>query len=66
MLSIFTEMHIVIHPVSDLSVQMCVREVSRGVVKELVTQTHRLLSLCDTVPTLNEIVPGSKSPLSMK
>ena len=37
------------------------KEVSRKLAAELATETQRLLDLYDTVPTTNEIIPGSES-----
>ena len=49
----------------SLLLQVCVKKVSRKLAAELATETQRLLDLYDTVPTTNEIIPGSESPSTL-
>ena len=41
--------------------QASVRGIGRELAAELVTETERLMRLYDTIPTTNEIIPGSKT-----
>ena len=41
--------------------QSAVSSTGKRLAEELVTETKRMLALCDSIPTTNEVIPGSES-----